>query len=182
MSCRKGHKEGASIMVHDKGTESRCKGCGAVISEAEEGNEYCSRCMIERAEGYVPEAKPPQPLPKKKRVSSSVYLLLILVATIITVMQIPRLVVAIKEQPPLRYGTYETDAATDQCIANLWRIARILQDGKTPGKEIVCPVSKKAYIIRKIKGDVVASCPNPELHELSRLEVSKMRPVPEVSK
>jgi hypothetical protein len=161
-----------------------CKGCGRRLSADEQGAEYCDSCMIERAEQYVPEApEGPQIKRKKKSRTWLVLKLIILLVCLATIaMQTPRLIAALKEDQPLRYGTYATDAQADQCIKNLWHISRMLQDGKKPSPGMVCPVSKKPYEIRDQGEDIVVRCPNPALHGFKEIQVSKRRPVPEVSK
>jgi ferredoxin-thioredoxin reductase catalytic subunit len=161
-----------------------CKKCGKQLSADEKDVQYCSRCMIEQAEEYVPEA--PERLPIKRQQRSKTWLVvqlaIILAAVVVMALQIPRFISAVKGERPLRQGTYATDAQADQCIANLWRIARLVQEGKAPGKDIVCPISKKSYVIRDTGKDVVISCPNPELHGFKAMQISKRRPVPEISK
>jgi hypothetical protein len=165
-------------------TSTICKKCGKQLDADEKGAEYCSRCMIEQAEEYVPEAseRPPIKRKKKDRTWLIVQVAIILAAVAIMALQIPRLISAVKGERPLRQGTYATDALGDQCIKNLWHIARLIQEGKAPGKDIVCPISKKPYVIRDTGKDIVVSCPNPELHGFKEIRVSKRRPVPEVSK
>jgi hypothetical protein len=140
--------------------------------------------MIEQAEDYVPEAPERTPIKREKRNRAWLVLqvAIILAALVIMALQTPRLISAVKGERPLRQGTYATDALGDQCIANLWRIARLIQEGKVPGKDIACPISKKPYEIRGTGADVWASCPNPELHGFKAMQVSKRHPVPEISK
>ncbi len=161
-----------------------CKQCGKQLDADEKGAQYCSTCMIEQAEDYVPEALERLPIKrqKKRRTWLVVQLAIILAAVVIMALQIPRLISAVKGERPLRQGTYATDEQADQCIANLWHIARLVQEGKVPGKDIVCPISKRPYEIKTMGADVRVSCPNPGLHGLKAVQVSKRRPVPEVSK
>ena len=161
-----------------------CKGCGKTLNPDEQDVEYCSRCMIERAEEYVPEAQE-RPLIKREKKSRTrliVQLIIILIGIAVMAFQAPRLVVAFKEGQPLRQGTYATDDETDQCIKNLWHISRMLQDGKKPPSEIVCPVSNKPYEIKDTGENIVVRCPNPELHGLKQIQASKKHPVPQLSK
>jgi ribosomal protein S27AE len=164
--------------------DDMCKKCGKQFSADEKDGQYCSRCMIEQAEEYVPEApeRPPIRRQQKSRTWLVVQLAIILAAVVIMASQIPRFISAVKGERPLRQGTYSTDTQTDQCIANLWRIARLIQEGKVPDKDIVCPLSKKPYVIKDTAKDVVVSCPNPELHGFKEIRVSKRRPIPEISK
>jgi hypothetical protein len=171
-------------MSEEKRNTTVCKSCGKQLSTDEKGGEFCSRCMIERAEEYVPDAPERPPLKREKR--SKAWLIaqvaIILTGVIVMALQAPRLIAAFKEGQPLRQGTYATDAQTDQCITNLWHIARLIQAGKAPARETVCPITRKPYEVRNIGADIVVRCPNPELHGFKELRVSKRRPVPEVSK
>lgn len=171
-------------MADEPKIKAVCKGCGKQLSADEKGAEYCSGCMIERAEEYVPEApeRPQIKREKRSRVWLVVQWAIILVAVAIMALQTPRLISAVKGERPLRQGTYATDTQTDQCIKNLWHCARLIQEGKVPGKDIVCPISKKPYEIKTMGEDVWVSCPNPELHGFKAMQVSKRRPVPEISK
>lgn len=171
-------------MADETKINAACKGCGKQLSADEKGAQYCSSCMIERAEEYVPEA--PERLPVKRGKKSRIWLIaqlaIIVVAVVIMALQVPRLISALKGDRPLRQGTYATDAQTDQCIANLWHSARLIQAGKVPGPDMVCPISKKPYEIKTMSADVWVSCPNPELHGFRAMRVSKRHPVPEISK
>jgi hypothetical protein len=88
----------------------------------------------------------------------------------------PQVAAAFAKEPPLHQGSYAGDPKTDQCIANLWHISRLLQEGKGLPANLVCPASGRPYI--KQGGRVV--CPNPQAHKLSLLSVSQAHPVPEV--
>jgi hypothetical protein len=161
-----------------------CKGCGKQLSADKKDAQYCGRCLIEQAEEYVSEApeRPPIKREKKSRMRLIAQVAIILAGVVIMALQTPRLISAVKEDRPLRQGTYATDAQADQCIANLWHIARLIQEEKVPGPDVVCPVSKRPYAIRGAGADVVVSCPNPVLHGCKEIQVSKRCPVPEISK
>lgn len=107
---------------------------------------------------------------------------ILVVAVTIIVIQVPKIVVEFKDNKPIRSGTYATDAKTDQCINNLWRISRLLQEGRMPGKDMVCPVSQKPYVLTTVRGNIVARCANPELHGFREMRVSKRFPRPEIKK
>jgi hypothetical protein len=171
-------------MADETRTNTVCKGCGRTLGADEQGAEYCSSCMIERAEEYVPEARerPPIKREKKSRTWLVVQVIIILIGVSVMALQTPRLIAAFKGGQPLRQGTYATDDQTDRCIKNLWQISRMLQDGKQPLPDMVCPVSNKPYEIRNIGEDMVIRCPNPELHGLRHIQVSRKNPVPEISK
>ncbi len=159
-----------------------CKRCGAPLGADEGGAEYCSNCMIERAEQYVPEA--PEPLPiqqeRKSRTWMVLQLIILLACLAVIAIQSPRVISAFKGDRPLRLGTYATDAQTDQCIRNLWHLSKLLQEGGLPDREMVCPLSTRPYLVRQRGEDTVVSCPNPQLHGVREIHVSKDHPVPEI--
>ena len=171
-------------MTDEEKINAVCKGCGSPLSADEKGAEYCSSCTIELAEQYVPET-PERPQIKRERKSKAwliLQLVMLLVCFVIIALQAPRLIAALKENQPLRYGTYATDVQTDQCIKNLWHISKLLQEDRLHTNGMVCPVSKKPYVIRDTGEEVVVRCPNPELHGCTELQVRKRRPVPEIRK
>ena len=161
-----------------------CRGCGKKLSKDEQGAEYCSRCMIERAEEYVPEAKerPPIKPEKKSKAWVMVQVTIIVIGLAVIALQVPRLTAALQEGQPLRQGAYATDTQTDQCIANLWRISKLIQEGKMSDYDMVCPLRNKPYEIEDSGEDIIVRCPNPGLHGFHKIQVSKRRPVPELSK
>jgi len=83
---------------------------------------------------------------------------------------------------PLRQGAYNTDAVTDQCIRNLWQVSRLIQEGKLPDDTLVCPASKKPFMVIQTKMDIIVRSPNPELYGFKDIRVSKKNPVPEIIK
>jgi hypothetical protein len=122
---------------------------------------------------------------KKKRLgrlrTAALWGLMALCITVIA-WQLPVAVSSIQAEKPLRIGTYRTDAATDACIANLWTIARLLQEDRKPPNTLVCPVSGQPYVSRSLPEGPVYFCPQPERHGLRSLQVSRRNPVPEVTK
>lgn len=172
-------------MTDEKGVSAVCKRCGKPLNKGKQGADsdqlYCSRCIIELAEQYVPEEVESSKLKRIRKSRVGVVLLWIILCACISIIaiQVPKLIsVFTKGEKPIRYGTYSTDAQTDQCINNLWNISKLLQQGKLPGKDIVCPVSKNPYVITTIEGDVVVSCANPKLHGLKEIRVSEKDPIP----
>jgi hypothetical protein len=102
------------------------------------------------------------------------------IGLLIMAYHVPDLIVVLKEGKPLRNGTYQTDAKTDDCIRNLWEVAKLLQEGKRPGENLICPASNKPFIITEENEDIVARSPNPELYGFKEIRTSKKKPVPEV--
>jgi hypothetical protein len=97
--------------------------------------------------------------------------------------QVPMLISAAnKDVKPLRHGPYNTDAVTDQCIRNLWQISRLIQEGNLPDDTLVCPASKKPFMVIQTKMDIIVRSPNPELYGFKDIRVSKKNPVPEIIK
>ncbi len=83
---------------------------------------------------------------------------------------------------PLRQDPYNTDVVTDQIIWNLWQISRLIQGGKLPDDTLVCPASKKPFMVIQTKMDIIVRSPNPELYGFKDIRVSKKNPVPEIIK
>jgi len=176
-------------MAEEKGMSAICEKCGKPFSKDEQGadseRQYCSRCMIEFAEQYVPETSDLSKLKRIRKSQIGVVLLWIVLCVCISIIAIraPKLISAFTQEPkPIRYGTYSTDAQTDQCIKNLWQISKVLQEGKLPGKDIACPVSKKPYVVDAMGGDIAVRCANPGLHGFKEIRVSKRFPRPEIIK
>jgi hypothetical protein len=97
--------------------------------------------------------------------------------------QVPMLISSVKtDVKPLRQGPYNTDALTDQCIRNLWQISRLIQEGKQLPDTIVCPASKKPFMVVRTKMDIIVRSPSPELYGFKDIRVSKKNPVPEIIK
>ncbi|MBN1103356.1 MAG: hypothetical protein JXL84_08090 [Deltaproteobacteria bacterium] len=177
---------------------AECSKCGKVLC-AEcaiphgEGKTLCSRCIAlvsaeEAATGMdqrleEKEARKRSREEKKDRMQRWWFLAqwaMIGLGLAVMAFQAPRVMSGFEGEKPVRIGTYETDAATDQCISNLWRVTKLLQEGKPPGQHLVCPESKRPYVVTRIGSDTVVRCPNPEKHGFKEIRASKNRPVPEV--
>ena len=175
-------------MPDETSLEIICRKCGKLFKRGQQGADdeklYCSYCMVELAEQYVPEASE---MPTLKRIRKSrawtvIQWTILLVGISIITIQAPKLISVFKKDKPIRYGIYSTDAQTDQCIKNLWHISKLLQEGKLPGKDITCPAGNNPYMMRTIEGETVVRCPNPELHGFVEMRVSNKALVPEVRK
>lgn len=167
-------------MNEDIYPEGQCRQCGKPVAADQS---YCSQCMVERLEEHIPEPveRPVTDIPDSaSRVKTVIAIFILLCLITITAFQAPVLISAFKADQPIRKGSDETDAGTDQCVANLWRVARMLQDGQMPGKTLVCPVSGEPYLVIKKGADILARCPNPEIHGVSEIRVSARSPRPEV--
>ncbi|MFA6411260.1 MAG: hypothetical protein WCW53_01090 [Syntrophales bacterium] len=171
--------------------EKYCQGCGNPIvggSGEEPGRErdvYCRQCQIDKAEEYIKDAAIETPKLKRLRETTLwkiVMVLILFVCMGIVAYQYPQFLLAFKEPKPVRMGTYATDAATDNCIKNLWQLAYDLQQGKKRiDPAIVCPAAGKPYIV--IQGpNPEVHCPNPGAHGFRDIAISKNNPVPELIK
>ena len=182
----------------DKTATAECSQCSKPLCEQcaipeKDGSFICSRCIalkaaqeaIEGIDRRVEEKeskKQEQEVRKKKKSKMWVACQWVILATCIAIIsiQVPGFMSAFEEEKPIRYGTYSTDAQTDQCIKNLWHISKLLQEGKLPGKNILCPASQKPYVVTETEGDVVVRSPEPELYGFKEIRVSKNKPVPEL--
>lgn len=169
--------------------------CGECAQSGKDKNVVCSRCAalvaaqdaslwtderIKEKEGKKQERETRKKRKSKIWVLSELLFIGVCIAIITT--QIPRFIGIFEEEKPIRHGTYSTDTQTDQCIKNLWHISKLLQEGKLPGNDIVCPASKKPYVVTETEGNVVVSSPSPELYGFKEIRVSKNKPVPELIK
>lgn len=161
-----------------------CRKCGTSIDPGLVGHEdgLCHQCRMILAEGYLPE-KTGQSVhgrvPEIRAFRIGLWAIFIICAGI-TLIRIPAFQRAFHAPKPIRVGAYETDARTDACIQNLWQAAKILQERRVPGRELVCPVSGESYKIIKDGNTTLILCPNPEKHRLKNLRLSSKSMVPEV--
>jgi len=176
-------------MADEKGISAICENCGETFHKNEQDSDskqpYCSRCMVELAEQYVPETSDRSKLKRirKSRVGVTLLWITLFACISIIAIQVPKLIsVFIKEEKPIRYGPYSTDARTDQCIQNLWQISRGLQEGKLPDDSLVCPASNKPYQVVRTDDEIIVRSPSPELYGYREIRVSKRKPVPEIVK
>ncbi|MCD6296531.1 MAG: hypothetical protein J7M30_05200 [Deltaproteobacteria bacterium] len=182
----------------DKTATAECSQCRKPLCEQcaipeGDGSFICSRCIALKAAQEAGEGidrrveekeskKQEQEVKKKKKSKMWVVCQWVILAACIAIIaiQVPGLMSTFEEKKPIRYGTYSTDARTDQCIKNLWHISRLLQEGKLPGKDILCPASQKPYVVTETEGDTVVRSPKPELYGFKEIRVSKNKPVPEL--
>ncbi|RKX58945.1 MAG: hypothetical protein DRP37_07265 [Thermodesulfobacteriota bacterium] len=96
--------------------------------------------------------------------------------------QVPALFSVFKEEKYVESAPYTSNSQTDQCVDNLWYISKLLQQGKSLGKDMVCPMTGKPYLVTTTEDDVVVCCPNPEKHGFKKICISKKDPMPEIVK
>ncbi len=167
----------------------QCHRCGAtiigVVPRWYDEKPLCRECVFEleelaRKPGarniVVDEVKPPlTPEQKARRLAMAGGLVIVFAVLFFRAYTIAPLLAPDK---PLRHGVAKTDALTDQCVAQLWRLSRTLQDGQIPGILPLCPKSSRQYVVDRTENDTVISCPTPESHGLASLSVSRSNPVP----
>jgi len=166
-----------------------CGRCGAgivgVIPKWRDKKPMCRECAFELEQmalkpgGKMVEAKeekaPLSPEEKNRRIALigvlavTILILLVRIYTIAPMFEAPK---------PLRQGVKVTDALTDKCIEQLWKLSRNLQDGKLPNILPLCPKSSKQYIVTELTDDTIISCPTPSEHGLAQLIVSLSSPTP----
>ncbi len=184
----------------DKEAVTRCSACEKSLCDEcavkdDSGADICTRCAalqaaqdasrgIDRRQAEVRTRKHEAAYRKTRKKKFKVALQWVVLATCLTVMvfQLPRLLSIFDEGKPIRLGTYATNENADKCIRNLWRAARLLQEGKQPGADLVCPETGNSYVVATNEDDTMVSCPNPGAHGFSEIRVSRKHPVPEVIK
>lgn len=172
-------------MSKEKSQENKCKKCGKSI---EEGQLYCSDCLVEVAEDNIAETEQTaikskkDAVKEKKKIRKLMKIAALIVCMLIVAVQIPSIITAFRGKQPQRIGDQVTNYKTDKCINNFWLIAKILREGQQPNKNIVCPESGKPYILEKTDKDIIIKCPNPKLHGLKEIKASKLYPCPEVKR
>lgn len=156
---------------------SICTRCLALKAAGEQTQEVARRREGDESKRRLREASKK----RRGRIWTASLWGVILICLYILAIQAPKLS-GFKKLKPIRHGTYTTDTETDQCINNLWHISKQLQEGKLPDKEIVCPVSKKPYVLSAINNERVVLCPSPEIHGFKQILVRETRPIPELIK
>lgn len=184
----------------DKEAVTRCVQCrrplcGTCAIPQKGGTFICSRCAalqaaddasrgIDRrqAEKDTRQQKSMEKKEKKKKRMVALKWAVLAVCLAVMAMQAPRFLSMFEGEKPIRNGTYATNGNADKCIQNLWSMSRRLQEGKSPGKDLVCPETGRAYIVTTGEDDTVVTCPNPEVHALTKMSVSRKHPVPRIVK
>ena len=167
----------------------RCGRCGAgivgVIPKWRDEKPLCRECAFElesmslKPAGKMISIENGKPLlppeEKKQRIA-----LISLLGVVILILLIRIYTIAPLLQPPkpLRKGVAATDALTDKCIEQMWRLSRDLQEGRKLNLLLLCPKSSRQYVVTELKDDTIISCPTPNEHGLAKLTVSLNSPIP----
>ena len=163
----------------------KCRKCGAPLNRKESESPddlYCGSCRIalaeEQLEADMQKTDEPQ---KRKWLWPAMKIAILLISLGVIIFQYQKVMTAFDPPKPIRQGTYATDAGADLCISNLWIISKGLGEGKkAPESGMFCPVSGQPYLVEVVNGDRIVKCPDPQSHGMSRLQVSRKNPVPEV--
>ena len=163
--------------------ELQCSKCGAPLSD--EKGSLCMQCSIENIEESIPEQKKREN--SSSASSSKIWRYarwgIILTAIIFSIYSFLKVKKILNSERPIRNGSYETDAVTDECIQNLWQAAAFLQSHKKIPHDLVCPLCHKPYNVRTDRNGVTfVSCPDPDAHGCSEIAVNSKNLIPEVKK
>ncbi len=112
----------------------------------------------------TPEPPPPKRDPffkRHPRLLLWLQLCFVLASAAYVYSAIPEIRAAAEAPKQYRLGPYDTDAAADACIANLWRLG----GGMAQPQELTCPASGRPYAAEP--GRFV--CPAPASHGLTAL-------------
>jgi len=162
-------------------TPGHCLRCGKEIPAEET---YCASCVVSIADENIEDKSGAADKPATGRHRGRRRWLwrglIVAVSLAVMLIQAPRVARSLRPVPPIRVGIQDTDAVTDQCIRNLWKISRILQEGGNIPPELECPACHRPYDIVEVAGKTLARCPDPSVHGLRELRVSSESPCPEV--
>jgi len=160
-----------------------CAGCGTTEKIYESGGKsevYCMDCLVkltgdtleenERALAQAPAAK--------FAFKNAAAAVLVAAALGLLAFRFPAIRASFDPPASQRQGAFETDAAGERCILNLWEISARLQEGKRPGPGLACPSTGADYQVEEANGDTLVRCPNPQEHALSGISVSRRNPIP----
>jgi len=156
-----------------------------VIPKYKEGKPLCRNCAFK----FDSDDKTPAPgkqegrekrkrQPRGRNIANLIWGGVLLASLITFLALLPRLTSSFAGDRPARIGTAEIDSVGDQCINNLWKISKILQETGLIEGGITCPASGKTYNVQVLQSDTVVSCPSPELHKVTSISVSKNSPFP----
>ena len=165
---------------------NKCEKCGKELKGEEYSKNICLQCEIEQAEKLIPPEKKRDDNPTPVKTGRGLKIIkwaIIIVCVPSSVIYLMNNKSLFQDKKAIRIGSYETDEQTDKCISNLWKISKLLQEGKqTLPDGLVCPVCKEKYILKSINGEIQAFCPAADKHGLKELKVSSKKQIPEVIK
>jgi hypothetical protein len=166
-----------------------CGRCGntiiGVVPRIRNGKPVCRDCIFELDQlarrpgvGRIPIEETTPPLTSEEKAQRAVLLGILAVLTVIFLWRAFAIAPLLKRTQPLRNGTYGTDATTDRCIEQLWKLSKSLQENRLPDNLPSCPETGRPYVLEQEGDDTVIRCPNPGEHGLEDLWVSRLSPIP----
>jgi hypothetical protein len=132
---------------------------------------------IEKTEDPVGKI-PGTPTPSRIRPWIGVFVLI--AGSIIMALSMGNFLKALEAERPHYRGAVDLDRNAEACISNLWKITVLLQNGAEQWPNLKCPSTGKSYKIVHVKGNTIVSCPNPDWHNVTGIQVSRTSPVPVV--
>jgi hypothetical protein len=167
----------------------QCGRCGAgivgVIPKWRNEKPLCRECAFELEQMNLRPAgkmiavdKEKTPLTSEEKNKRIALISLLGVVILILLIRIYTIAPLLQAPKPIRQGVTATDSLTDECIEQLWRLSKNLQDGKKLNLLLLCPRSSRQYIVTELTDDTIISCPTPEEHGLAKLTVSRRSPIP----
>ncbi|MCK5533915.1 hypothetical protein KAI68_02275 [bacterium] len=180
-------------MDNEMSSTLKCAKCEQEFNKKEltiiNENPYCHQCTMEFANEFI-KIKSEQLSKKTKKTAviknknwKNVLICLFFICMGLNAILIPQMINSLKGNKVIRKGVIKTDKQTDNCIKNLWQISRMLQEGKLPPGNLVCPVSKKVYLVKEDGENIIVFCPTPSRHgqgKFKQIKVSRSSPIPEV--
>jgi hypothetical protein len=107
---------------------------------------------------------------------------IIFIALILAFIQVPKMNAAFQQPAPQRVGDYDTEENANKCITVLWHVSQKLQNGELPGADLFCTADEDFEIVNISEGDTIVRVAKPELYGFSEMRVSRLHPVPEVTR
>jgi hypothetical protein len=172
-------------MSSEEKSSAVCKRCGKPVDgtsyRAREGKAFCSSCMIELAEQHIPDKTTAAGRASRKRQLKVLgkWILLVGCSALIIVNSVILVRLLVREKSG-RFVPPDISKDATLCLSNLEHVSGCLKEGRLPPDSLLCPLSGEVYHVKVDEGDTVVFCPNPRLHKLRGLQVSKKNPVPEV--
>jgi hypothetical protein len=184
----------------DRAALSACSSCEKMFCRecliTESGNAmFCAKCEAMRASKEVSfdvvreredaQARSEEVEQNKKSKTKKVRTVqfgIIFIALILGFIQVPKMNSAFQQPAPQRVGDYDTEENVNKCITVLWHVSKKLQNGELPGADLFCTANEDFEIDNISGGDTVVRVAHPELYGFSEMRVSRLHPVPEVTR
>ena len=146
-----------NMRVSRERTTARCAECGKPVEQKfnagkQDEEILCFRCQALKAVAQLPSEKSTASAASRmdaKRVKLLLQVFIVVACFAIVAFQMPEVLRALREKPkPVRYGSYDTDPIADQCLENMWRAIKLVQEGKKVPPDLTC---RHPEILTKLK-------------------------------